>query len=84
MEKVYIVTLMYCDGYDRDIEFKVASTKEKAKEVLTDWVDIECRDSFIGDYEEDEFDDYEFSEEYFNAQYGEQRTTIWITEKEVL
>ena len=84
MEKVYIISLMYCDGYGSDIEFKVASTKEKAKEVLNNWALEEEQLTWIGDYEQDELDEYEFSEEYFDAQYGEKRTTIWITEKEVL
>ena len=84
MEKVYIITLMYCDGYGSDIEFKVASTKEKAKEVLDNWANNEIQESWISDYTMDELDDYELSDEYFDAQYGEKRTTIWITEKEVL
>ena len=84
MEKVYIITLMYCDGYGSDVEFKVASTKEKAKEVLDNWANNEIQESWISDYTMAELDDYELSNEYFDAQYGEKRTTIWITEKEVL
>lgn len=84
MEKVYIISLMYCDGYGSDIEFKVASTKEKAKEVLDNWANNEIQESWISDYTMAELDDYELSDEYFDAQYGEKRTTIWVTEKEVL
>lgn len=84
MEKVYIITLLYCDGGCHDIEFKVAHSKEKAKEVLNNWALEEEQLTWIGDYEQDELDEYEFSEEYFDALYGEKRTTIWIEEKEVL
>ena len=84
MKKVYIISLMYCDFYGSDIEFKVASTKEKAKDMLNDWANNEIQGSWISDYTMAELDNYELSDEYFDAQYGEKRTTSWITEKEVL
>lgn len=84
MEKVYLVCLHYHDGWNQQIEVKVTNSKEKAKEVLKDWALEEEQLTWIGDYEEGELDNYNFSEEYFDAQYGEKRTTIWITEKEVL
>ena len=83
MEKVYIIILMYCDGGSHDIEFKVARSKEKAKKILHNWALEEEQLTWIGDYEEGELDNYNLSEEYFDALYGKKRTTIWIEEKEV-
>ena len=83
MEKVYIITLMYCDGFEKEIEFKVASTKEKAKEMLHNWALEEQQLTWIGDYEQDDFDDYSFEDDYFEACFDDLRTVIWITEKEV-
>lgn len=84
MEKVYVITLMYCAGGDCDVEFKVAHSKEKAECVLKDWALEEERTSWIHDYTKDDFDDYTFEDDYFDVQYYDTRTTIWIREKEVL
>lgn len=84
MEKVYIITLMYCDGFEKEVEFKVASTKEKAKEMLQNWALEEERTSWIEGYDKDDFDDYTFEDDYFEACFDDLRTVIWIEEKEVL
>ena len=84
MEKVYIITLLYCDGGCHDIEFKVAHSKEKAECVLKDWALEEERTSWIHDYTKDDFDEYTFEDDYFEVCFDDLRTVIWIEEKEVL
>lgn len=83
MNKVYLVHLEFTNGWEQETETRVAQTHEKAKEFLKDWAEKEIEQSWIGDYEESEFDYYYFGNIYFDAQYGELRTTIWIEEKEI-
>lgn len=83
MEKVYIITLLCCDGEEKEVEFKVASTKEKAKEILQDWALKEETNSWIANYEKNEFDYYGFADNYFEACRDCFKTVIWIEEKEV-
>lgn len=84
MEKVYIICLMRCDGIETDAEFKVAKTKDKAKEVLQSWALEEERVSWIADYKSDEFDYYGFADNYFEVCLDDFKTVIWIEEVEVL
>lgn len=83
MEKVYIIILMFCDGVETDTQFKVAKTKDKAKEILQDWAEKEEINSWIANYEKNEFDYYGFADNYFEVRLGDYETFIWIEEKEV-
>ena len=83
MNKVYLIHLEFTDGYETQFETRVALTHEKAKEILQVWGETEIEQTWVGDIVESEFDNYEFRDTYFDAQYGELRTTIWIEEKEI-
>ena len=84
MEKVYIITLMYCDGAETDTQFKVTKTKDKAKEVLQSWALEKERVSWIANYEKNKFDYYGFTDNYFEVCLDCFKTVIWIEEVEVL
>lgn len=80
---LYLVSLEFCYGGETEHEVRVAKTMEKAREILKEWAENETRNTWIADYSEQELWNYELSEDYFDAQFGEFRTTIWITTAEI-
>lgn len=83
MNKVYLIQLFFSDGWGQETRTRVAKTFEKAKEILKYWAEYEIENSWIGDYDKDDYADYQFDDEYFHALYGEFTTRIWIEEKDV-
>ena len=88
MNKVYLIHLEFTNGWEQKYQTRVALTYEKAKETLKQWAEDEMCNSWIGDYiesglNEEQLDNHEFTDTYFDALFGELRTTIWIEEKEI-
>lgn len=81
---VYLVILDWCYDGERDYEITVCETREKAQTHLKisaefDWAECwECLN-----IDKDELDNYEWTDNYYDVQCGDTRTTIYIVEKEI-
>lgn len=82
--KVYAVVLDWSFDGERDFQFTIHETREKAQEKLEQLKQDELANSWINAIEDiEEFENYEDDLNYFDACYYDRRTTIWIEEKVV-
>jgi hypothetical protein len=82
--KVYAVVLEWSFDGERDFQFTIHETREKAQEKLEQLKQDELANSWINTIEDiEEFENYEDDLNYFDACYYDMRTTIWIEEKVV-
>ncbi|MBP3708283.1 MAG: hypothetical protein J6J36_06725 [Clostridia bacterium] len=82
---IYLVILNYYDSniFDTQQTYRCTTTREKAIKLLKQVIEEEKRNSWLADYKDDEFEEYDEEEDYFDAQAGDYRTTIFIKEVEV-
>ena len=82
--KVYAVILEWSFDGDRDFQFTIHETREKAQEKLEQLKQDELANSWINSVEDiDDLENYEDELEYFDCDDFDRRTTIWIEEKVV-
>lgn len=86
--KVYEVILEWSDYSSTEIETKIATTKEKAVEIVNDYVlnDQSINDLYETCKESEWEDDYEYDKEngYFHANDGNNWASVYILEKDVI
>lgn len=83
--KVYVTILWWEDDGDRDFSYQIHTTKEKAQKTLEKWKQEEMINSWISEiYDFEELDNYVDTDDYFDCDNFDRRTTIWIEEKEIV
>lgn len=80
MNKVYLIQTQYFNYDDESLEIRVAVNFKKAKEIFDDLVKEELSTTYSDCEDYDEFD---ISETNFDAWDFDNRTHIWIEEKEI-
>jgi hypothetical protein len=85
MDKVYLVILEFEEKWvdESQREIRCTTTLEKAKEIFKEVVEQEKKDTWVGEYEEDDFNDYTETDDYFEARSDDYTTIIYIKEVEV-
>ena len=81
MEKVYLIQAHYLNGVDEFFETKVSLIFEKAKEIFDELVEEELSTTYLDT--RDDVAEFEASENEFNAFDTDNKTHIWIEEKEI-
>ena len=82
MNKVYLVILEFEEKWvdESQREIRCTTTLEKAKEIFKEVVEQEKKDTWVSEYEEDDFNDYTETDDYFEARSDDYTTIIYIKE----
>lgn len=82
--KVYVTILEWCFDGDRDFQYTIHDSLEKAQEKLEQLKQEEFANSWINAIENiEDLENYEDTLNYFDCDDFDRRTTIWIEEKVV-
>lgn len=83
-QKVFVTIMCWEDQGDSDFSYQIHDTREKAQETLENWKQEELANSWINTIEDAyDLDNYSDELEYFDCDFFDKRTTIWIEEREV-